>query len=364
MKILCFIDSLGSGGAQRQLVELGKGFKEKGHEVVFLTYHEINFFKPELDKVNIPVKTVREVSYLKRVFKIRKAIRREKPDAVLSFLEAANFMATLAGFPFRKWKLVVGERSANPNIFKSKKLRLYRWLHLFADFVVGNSYTNLKMVKKINPLLNDKKCRVIYNIVNIPANNKEEINKQETGKINIAIAASYRPVKNLHNLINAVGQLPSNLSNQLNIEWYGNPEDERYYTRNFERIKREKLNDIIHLNKARRNIFDVYRRADFIALFSQYEGFPNAICEGMSLKKPVIVSEVSDIPLFIKEGENGYLCNPSDVNSIKGALLKAIKSDPQKRELMGINNFTLVQNKFDREVIINNYLQFLGNAKV
>ena len=39
MKILCVIDSLGSGGAQRQLVGLAIGFKERGHEVSFLVYH-------------------------------------------------------------------------------------------------------------------------------------------------------------------------------------------------------------------------------------------------------------------------------------------------------------------------------------
>ena len=32
MKILCVINSLRPGGAQRQLVNLGIGFKEKGHE--------------------------------------------------------------------------------------------------------------------------------------------------------------------------------------------------------------------------------------------------------------------------------------------------------------------------------------------
>src|SRR5690554_3879011 len=146
MKILCIIDSLGSGGAQRQLVELAKGFKEKGHEVSFLTYHDINFFKSELDNQDIPVKTIVEPNYVKRLFKIRKAIRRNEPDAVLSFLEAANFMATLAGFPYRKWKLVVGERSANPEILTNKKLRFYRKAHFFADYIVANSHKNLELV--------------------------------------------------------------------------------------------------------------------------------------------------------------------------------------------------------------------------
>src|SRR5690554_5871560 len=114
MKILCFIDSLGTGGAQRQMVELAKGFKEKGHEVSFLTYHKSNFFKPELDKFNIPVKTIVESNYLKRLFKIRKFIRGHQPNVLLSFLDAANFMSIIASLPTKKWKLIVGERNAKP----------------------------------------------------------------------------------------------------------------------------------------------------------------------------------------------------------------------------------------------------------
>src|SRR5690606_12315152 len=126
-------------------------------EVSFLTYHNINFFKSELDNYQIPIKTIIEPNYLKRLFRVRKAIRREQPDAVLSFLEAANFMATVAGFPYRKWKLVVGERSANPNILTSKKLRFYRKCHIFTDYVVGNSYQNLEIVKKVIPTIRNEK---------------------------------------------------------------------------------------------------------------------------------------------------------------------------------------------------------------
>ena len=35
MNILCVIDILGSGGAQRQLVNIAIGFKERGHTVSF-----------------------------------------------------------------------------------------------------------------------------------------------------------------------------------------------------------------------------------------------------------------------------------------------------------------------------------------
>src|SRR5690554_5400606 len=165
MKILCVIDSLGSGGAQRQLVNLALAFKEKGHEVSFLVYHSQPFYYPLLKKEGIEVIEVVEPNYLKRLFKMRKVIRGGGYDAVLSFLEAANFICELSTLPFRKFRLVVGERSANPTILKSFKLRLYRWFHFLADAIVANSHENIKIVKQANPLLPNKKLHVIYNLI-------------------------------------------------------------------------------------------------------------------------------------------------------------------------------------------------------
>ena len=45
MKILCFIDNLGSGGAQRRFTNLAVLFRKAGHQISFLTYSEGDFFK-------------------------------------------------------------------------------------------------------------------------------------------------------------------------------------------------------------------------------------------------------------------------------------------------------------------------------
>ncbi|MBW7869114.1 MAG: glycosyltransferase family 4 protein [Brumimicrobium sp.] len=356
MKLLLFIDSLGSGGAQRQLVELGKGFKEKGHEVIFLVYHNETFFKPELDQANIPVKTVIEPNYIKRIFKIRKAIRSEKPDAVLSFLEPANFMATLAGLPFRKWKLVVGERSANPKIYKTAKKIMFRWFHLFANHVVANSKANLEIVMKVSPFLSKKKCHVIYNIVNTPLSVTGE--KPINQKINIVVAASYRQIKNTHNLIHAVDLLPNTFKNKLEIRWFG-AANSTYYHDMKKLVEAKKLNEIIKLNDQTNEIFEKYADADFVGLFSSHEGFPNAICEAMKIGKPVIVPNISDIPIFIKEGVNGYLCDSNDVVSIKETLIKAIQTNDSLRKTMGRNNKNIAAKQFDKTKIVNAYLNLL-----
>jgi len=362
MKILCIIDSLGSGGAQRQMVELAKGFKEKGHEVSFLTYHEINFFKPELDGREIVVSTIIEANYLKRILTVRKYIRVQKPDAVIAFLQGASFIATISGFPYRKWKLIVGERSANPNILSSKRLKLYRWFHLFSDYVVANSHANLSLVKKVNPFLKEKKLKVIYNMVNV-SNAQTVANSYTTIKTKITIAASYRPVKNLEGLIAALTTLTPDFLNRLEINWYGNIEDIEYEKRMREMIVKNSLEDVINLNSAVKNIFQKYTDSDFVGLFSHYEGFPNTICEAMAMGKPVIVTNVSDIPLFVKDKINGFICNSKDNDSIQTALKKAILSSEVDRIAMGEENKRLSVENFSRDVILSNYLNLLENEE-
>ena len=217
MKILCVIDSLGSGGAQRQLVNLALAFKEKGHEVSFLVYHSQPFYYPLLKKEGIEVIEVVEPNYLKRLFKMRKVIRCGGYDAVLSFLEAANFICEVSGFPFRKWRLVVGERSANPAILKSFKLRFYRFFHIFADVVVANSYENIKLVKKVNPLLSDKKLQVIYNLIDFEKWQPKPENYifRKNGKFNLIVVASHQYLKNLMGLVEAVNFLNDDEKNEF-----------------------------------------------------------------------------------------------------------------------------------------------------
>lgn len=49
MKILLFTDSLGAGGAQRQLVGLAVLLKKKGLEVKVCTYYDIDFYQQYLE---------------------------------------------------------------------------------------------------------------------------------------------------------------------------------------------------------------------------------------------------------------------------------------------------------------------------
>src|SRR5690606_17309888 len=222
----------------------------------------------------------------------------------------------IAALPSRKWKLVVGERNADPAILKSPKLRLIRFGHLLADFVVSNSQENLDMVHKANFLLSRNKGKVIYNFVDnrLLLENIEQ--PKQNLKINIVVAARHEPQKNIVGVINALNLLSVNERNKLELTWYGGIETDESFIRAKSLISAAKLSDVFRLKPKTLSISEIMKNADVVGLFSLYEGLPNAICEAMALGKPIICSRVSDLPKLIIENVNGFLCNPEDPDSI------------------------------------------------
>jgi len=364
LNILCVIDSLGAGGAQRQLVELATGFKERGHDVSFLVYHNIKFFQSILDKSQIPVYSIIEPRYFLRMIKMRKFIRRGNYDAVLSFLEAANFICEISALPCRKWKLVVGERNANPDISKSIKLSIYRWFHLFSDYVVANSDVNIQQVRTLNPLLSQKKCKVILNLIDFniwhPLNSYDF---RKGSKIKIIVAASHIYRKNLLGLIDALTRLKKEQLDKIDIKWFGDRLEQPHYDGSLaealEKIKKNDLDKVVSLYPATHDIKSKIQEADVIGLFSFNEGLPNIVCEGMACGKPIICSSVSDVPSILSH-QKELLFNPRNSDSICQSLNYLVNLNGQKLSAIGNSNLKLAKEKFNKDFIIENYLQLLN----
>lgn len=360
MKILCVIDSLGSGGAQRQLVELAIGFKERGHDVSFLVYHDENFFRKPLDEVGIPVISIIEPKYLIRLIKIRRFIRRGSFDSVLSFLEAPNFICEISGIPWRRWRLIVGERSANPQILRSIKLISFRWFHLLADKVISNSHENDLWIKKANPLLGRNKCVVLYNIVDLNKWNHFNTDSTQGGNvINILVASSHGENKNLEGLVRALALLSDDLRQIIHIMWFGGRGNTDITPRIRGLISSNNLNKTIVFYPATDELEKHYARIDVVGLFSFYEGLPNSICEGMAAGKPIIASNVSDIPLLVENKR--LLFNPRDSESIVAAIKFLISLNREDLIKEGQKNKRKAVSLFNKGSIINEYLRLLKN---
>ena len=352
MKIVLLADSLGFGGAQRQIANLTVELKALGHKVVFMRYYEDDFYLPLLQKAEIAPITIQSNSVWQRLRKIRKQIHKEDPDFVISFDTTPNFCACFAAIGKHRWKTIVSERVAQRSGFCGKRAKLMKGMQArYADAIVCNSKCAQKLWEEYYPQTAGK-LHTIYNIIDVP---QMESQTPQDGKCRLLIAARYEVVKNLKGLLKAVMLLTPEEREQLEIHWYGNENavvGAESVLQNGKRFVDENgLENVVFLHPATDKIHEKMAGVDFISLFSHIEGLPNSIIEGMSLKKPVVMSKVSDYDVLVGE-ENGFCCDPKSPEDIAEAIRKAIRTTPEQRREMGLRSYEKIKNVCSREAVI------------
>lgn len=360
MKILFLIDSLGSGGAQRQIVTLSKMLKDIGYNVSVLCYTYANFFAEYLEEADIPIHCVNKSNYIERIFSVRRFIRRGNYDAVISFLDVPNFLNCFAAIGGRSWKVITSERSAKKELLRSRQGRIFAWFQRYSDAIVCNSNNAKEMWIEYYPRYKNK-LEVIYNPVILPTISSKYICKRN-GKLHIVVAASYQYLKNPIGLIKALILLNENERKKIKVDWYGRIEvtkgDRRAYDDAVSLIQDNNLHDIIQLHKPTNDILNRMNEADVVALFSELEGLPNAICEGMMIGKPIVMSKISDFSVLV-DSSSGFLCDWDSPESIKKVLISAVNlSDVQLAE-MGVKSKEKAEKLFSSETIINQWKNLL-----
>ena len=165
MKIVLFTDSLGAGGAQRQLVGLAKLLQAKQYDITVLTYHKDEFYLPFLQECNIKyVLLDNAIGSVKRISAVINYIKKEKPDTLIAYQETPSLIACIAKIVCPYVRVIVSERNTTQVLDFRTKVRffLYRW----ADRIVPNSYSQEKYIKQSKPKLSHK-ITTITNFVDL-----------------------------------------------------------------------------------------------------------------------------------------------------------------------------------------------------
>jgi glycosyltransferase involved in cell wall biosynthesis len=363
MKILCLIDSLGPGGAQRQLVKLATGLKQRGHDVRFLVYHTDAFFLPFLVAAGIGCEVIPPCSWGRRFLAIRKILRRDWQDVVLAFLEASCLYAELSSLPRQGWGLVVGERLADPAM-GSGRARWLRHGHRLADSVVTNSHTNRLMLSHGWPFLNPK-LTTIYNTVDLSQFKPDPgLVQGSKPEFRIVVAASYQEKKNMGGVASALKLLRADRRYAgVVVDWYGSvPADPAAYNRTLAFIEENGLAGVLNLNPSVTDLARKFAAASAVGLFSFFEGLPNVVCEGMACGKPILLSRVCDADSLVREGRNGFLCDPASPESMAAAIRRLADLDAGSLRKMGEESRGMAEALFDETTVLSRYEAVLQAA--
>ena len=354
-KVICLIESLGSGGAERQLTGLAVLLKQQGYEVEVWTYYPQDFYLPTLKDGNVKYRYIPEAQRKsKRLSVLRKELKKANPDTVIAYLDTACMVACIIKVMGAKFKLIVSERNTTQHLSRRERLKFF--LYRFADYIVPNSHTQSDFVKSNIPTLAHKvKC--ITNFVDtelfVPA-----LQKSERTPRRILTVARIMPQKNVLGYIKAIKNVIDR-GGLLRVDWYGNSVDENYYNECKQAVANYGLEDVFIFHPAKSNIIEEYHDAEWFCLPSYYEGFPNVVCEAMSCGLPILASNVCDNAQIVADGQNGFLFDPNDEEQIANVLLKSLDLPGHNIVTMGENSRKIAIDKFSKKQFIHLYSEII-----
>lgn len=101
-------------------------------------------------------------------------------------------------------------------------------------------------------------------------------------------------------------------------------------------IRELKLQDTVILAGWRKDIPEIMHCFDVFLLTSLWEGLPRVLPQAMAAGKSVVATTVDGSPEAVKDAENGYICEPMDVEGMAGKVTYLLKN-PEIARRMGEN---------------------------
>lgn len=366
MKKILFLGGLSSGGAEHQMVIVAKLLKQDGYDVTYLCDAHSSFFQKDLEEAGVPILRIKENRFIDKLRlntpyitrQVGKVLRKGCYDTVISFVALWNYENCL--FANRKstaHKAITGIRNNRDQVFLAWREKYYTRFERNAFRKVSNSNAARNKFAEYFPHLSDK-LMTIYNIVDLPPITSSYVACRD-GKVHVIVPASYRAVKNPMGMLRGVVLLNEEERSRLHLDWYGNIKaGKTCYEEMAQFIKLNNLIDTVELHDATTDIDNRINEADAIGLFSTSEGLPNAICEGMMLGKPVIMTKVSDYDVLVDE-TNGFLCDADNPETIKMAFSAIVKLSESKLGEMGVSSKMKAQALFSKEVVLEQWKQIV-----
>ena len=180
----------------------------------------------------------------------------------------------------------------------------------------------------------------------------------------IVVAASYHVNKNIMNVAKALLILKEkNIKSSFVLDWFGAlRKDSNQFKQAELFIAENEISTSLRLHLAIRDIVDEFSRADAVALFSFFEGIPNAVCEGMACGKPILMSNVCDASNLVISGKNGFVCDPESPEDIAEKIQNLVELNEFEHEQMGRESRRLAEWLFDENTVLDKYEQILKSV--
>ncbi|HEY6143487.1 MAG TPA: glycosyltransferase [Flavobacterium sp.] len=358
MRILQIIDSLDAGGAERMAVNYSNALAAKiDFSGLVVTRKEGPLLNQVSNKVSYLFLNKKGAIDLKALSKLRRFVAENKVELVHAH-STSFFLAFLLKLSCPSLKLIWHDHYGDSEFLsKRPSLALKIILPVFNGIIAVNQ--NLKNWAEQKMHFKN----VIY-LPNFPSKENEvsenTVLKGTKGK-RIVSLANLRIQKN-HFLLLEVAKKVKLSHPEWTFHLVGKDFEDDYSEQIRNLIFEFNLENNVFIYGSRQDVGNILEQSTIAVLTSQSEGLPVALLEYGWYEKPIVVTNVGEIPLLIQDGINGFMVETGNILSFYESLVNLIDDEILQIDLGKALQHTINSN-YSEETVLQQYFNWLENNR-
>ncbi|MGX5098456.1 glycosyltransferase [Enterobacter cloacae] len=358
MRATLIITGLSMGGAEKQVCDLADELSCKGVQIQLISMSGKILISPSNKEIEIISLSMRRnpLSFLLTYFKVRKEIKKFKPDVVHSHMVHANIFARLLRITTPMPKLV----STSHNSYEGGSLRAF--ICRITD-PLSTLSTNVSLAATESIInrgsVNKNKVTTIHNGIKIDNFRFDEVNREKLRReigidrqtpllLSVGRLATAKDYPNLLRSFAAIKD-KTTVAPQLAIIGGGTLETE------LKALTSELgITDRVHWLGIKNNVHEWLSAGDIFVMSSAWEGFPLVIVEAMAAERVVVATDCGGIREAL--GNNGFLVPPHSSAALAEAIITALNLSPEDARQMGSASRSHVEQHFSMSAITQKWL--------
>lgn len=353
------IGALERGGAERQLMTLARGLSARGYAVEIWCYTGASEFDEALRKDGIEVRTSGTSGFFNKRLTVRGWLETSQPDVLHCFMKRASVLGVLSRPRHSHTRVIASDFSTAAYGKRDHVLWTSLAMFYLSDRIVTETAYNKSEMERLAPWLRGR-IDVVRNGVDLTRLRSKSTLNAPSDPFRFCVVGSVYHLKNPLRVVQAVKALAA-LRSDFRVDWYGrrglgsdeHPSED--YLACMDYIAANDLEEFIQFHGECADIEARYAASDALIHISLQEGMPNAVVEGMAVGLPLIVSNVSDLPMVVSTAQNGFVADEKDTQSVAQAMTALMDKPPQERSAMATRSVQLAKDWFALDRFIDDH---------
>lgn len=362
MKVLILANNdIGLYNFRKELIE--RLIKEKNEVLISLPNGER---VKDLEKLgctfietNVDRRGTNPIKDFKLILKYKNILKKVKPDIVLTYTIKPNIygglMCRIKNIPYICNITGLGTATENKSVVQKIVFILYKVALKKVKCCFVQNSENLQFLID-NKLVDEMRCKLIpgsgvnlehFKILPYPNDNE---------KVKFLFISRIMKEKGIEQYLEAAKAIKCKYSNtEFHILGFCEQEYE-------EQLQQLTEDGIINYHGLQKDVIPFLKETSCLVHPSYYpEGMSNVLLEASASGRPVITTNRSGCREIVENEKTGYIIEIKNSQQLIEKIEKFLKLSDEQRKQMGLEARKKVENEFDRNIVINKYIEEINN---